>query len=307
MNLYLIDGNSYIYRAYHAIKVLSNSKGFPTNAIYGFTTMMLKVVKDRKPDALCIVFDSPVPTERHRIYEEYKAQRPETPNDLLLQIPRIKEIVRAFNIKTLELPGYEADDVICTIAQKVAAKDTTVFIVSGDKDMMQAVGKGIMIYDPMKESLIDEAYVHERFGVTPHRMAEFMALTGDATDNIPGVKGIGEKTAKDLLSQSETLDSLLKHPDMIKNERLRKMISDNVETIILSRTLATIRTDIPIEINSSELRLREPDWTSLLSLFTEFEFKSLIKLIPADGYKPRGQYKAITFAKELLDFFEKSR
>src|SRR5208337_2742864 len=137
MDLYLIDGNSYFHRAFHAIKVLTNSKGVPTNAIYGFTTMILKILREKKPDALAIVFDSPGPTGRHRLYEHYKAQRPETPADLLVQIPRIKEVIKAFNIRVFEMPGQEADDVICTLATKAAAQQVSVFIVSGDKDMMQ--------------------------------------------------------------------------------------------------------------------------------------------------------------------------
>src|SRR5271157_1698491 len=187
MDLYLIDGNSYFHRAFHAIKRLTNSKGIPTNAVYGFTTMVLKILREKKPDALAIIFDSPVPTERHRLYEHYKAQRPETPGDLLIQIPRIKEVIKAFNIPVFEMPGYEADDVICTLARKAAAQQARVFIVSGDKDMMQAVNNFIKIYDPMKEVIIDGEYIRERFEMPPEKIAEIMALSGDTIDNIPGV------------------------------------------------------------------------------------------------------------------------
>src|SRR5208283_3245888 len=169
----------YFHRAFHAIKALTNSKGAPTNAIYGFTTMILKILRERKPDALAIVFDSPVPTQRHRLYEQYKAHRPETPGELIIQIPGIKEIIKAFNIPVFEMPGYEADDVICTLAKKAASQKSRVFIVSGDKE-----------------------YITRRFEMPPQSIAEIMALTGDAVDNIPGVKGIGEKTAKGLLLKS---------------------------------------------------------------------------------------------------------
>lgn len=306
MNLYLIDGNSYFYRAYHAIRGLTNSKGFPTNAIYGFTNMILKIIREKKPDAIAIAFDSPVPTERHRIYEQYKAQRPETPNDLVIQIPYIKEIIKAFNITSFEIPGYEADDIICTIAKKAALQNASVFILSGDKDMMQVVGNGIKIYDPMKDLIIDENYVRERFGVPPDRLPEIMAITGDAIDNIPGVKGIGEKTAKELLSKTGSLDEILNHPEKIENERIRKMIMENIENIKVSKTLATIDTDIPIDVNIEILKIKEPDWPSLLHMFTEFEFKSLIRLIPSEGYKPRGQYMTIMDKKELLKFLGKT-
>lgn len=300
MNLYLIDGNSYFYRAYHAIRGLTNSKGFPTNAIYGFTNMILKIIREKKPDAVAIAFDSPVPTERHRIYEEYKAQRPETPNDLIVQIPHIKEIIRAFNITAFEMPGYEADDIICTIAKKAASESINVFILSGDKDMMQVVGNGIKIYDPMKDLIIDENYVMERFGLPPERITEAMALTGDAIDNIPGVKGIGEKTAKELLSKTGSLDELLNHPERIESERIRKMITDNIENIKLSKVLATIDTNIPIDMSIQDMTIKEPDWPKLLNMFSEFEFKSLIKMIPSKGYEPRGEYRTIKDKNELM-------
>lgn len=304
MNLYLIDGNSYFYRAYHAIRGLTNSKGFPTNAIYGFTNMILKIIREKKPDAIAIAFDSPVPTERHKIYEEYKAQRPETPNDLVVQIPHIKEIIKAFNIVAFEMPGYEADDIICTIAKKTASEGINVFILSGDKDMMQVVGNGIKIYDPMKDLIIDENHVKERFGVPPERLPEIMAITGDAIDNIPGVKGIGEKTAKELLSKTGNLDELINYPEKIESERIRKMVVDNIENIKISKTLATINTNIPMDISLQDMIIKEPDWSSLLRLFTEFEFKSLIKLIPSEGYKPRGEYRTIKDKDELMKVLE---
>ena len=304
MVLYLVDGNSYFHRAFHAIKGLTNSKGFPTNAIYGFTSMILKILKQKKPDAIAIAFDSKEPTERHKIYEEYKAHRPETPNDLLLQIPYIKNIVSAFNIPFFAMPGYEADDIICTIAKKAAAEGADVFILSGDKDMMQAVTEQIKIYDPMKDIVIDEKAVIERFGIVPFQVPEIMAIAGDTADNIPGVKGIGEKTAKELISESGNLDNLLNHPEKIKNERLRKMITENIEIIQLSKTLATIDMDVPVEISLRDFRIKEPDWDVLNELFTEFEFKSLIKQIPKPAHTPRHRYAAITSAEQLILFLE---
>ncbi len=307
MNLYLIDGNSYFYRAYHAIKRISTSRGFPTNAIYGFTNMILKIISEKKPDAIGIVFDSPDPTERHKIYVKYKAQRPETPGDLVVQIPYIKEIVKAFNIPAFEVPGQEADDIICTIAKRAASEGANVFILSGDKDMMQAVESRIKIYDSMKDLIIDENYVKERFGVLPERIPELIAMAGDSIDNIPGVKGIGEKTAKELILKAGSLDELLNHPEEIENERFRSMVADNIENIKLSRTLATIDTKAPVEVDINGLKIKKPDWLSLLRLFTEFEFKSLIKLIPSDEYKPRGQYKVIADKDQLLEFFGKAK
>ncbi|MBI3592465.1 MAG: DNA polymerase I, partial [Nitrospirae bacterium] len=287
---------------YHAIKGLTNSKGFPTNAIYGFTNMIFKILREKKPDSLAIIFDSPVPTERHRIYEEYKAQRPEIPDDLVIQIPRIKEIIKAFNMPAFEIPGYEADDIISTMAKKAASQGASVFIVSGDKDMMQVIDNSIKIYDPMKDVIIDETYVMERFEMPPAKISEVMALTGDAVDNIPGVKGIGEKTAKGLLLKAGGLEALLNHPERIENERLRRMVVEGMESIKLSKDLATIDTNLSVEVNLQDLETKEPDWPALLSLFSEFEFKSLIKLVPSQGYEQRGQYMTITDKKQLLEF-----
>lgn len=281
MTLYLIDGNSYVYRAYYAIRELSNSRGVPTNAVFGFTTMLLKIIREKKPDSIVVSFDSPVPTERHKIYQEYKAQRPETPGDLIRQLPYIRQMISSFNIKIFEIPGYEADDILGTIAQKGASKGLDVFIVTGDKDMLQIVSQQIKVYDPMKEMVFDEQYVRERFGIPPDRIPEFMALTGDAADNIPGIKGIGEKTARELLTQFDNLEDLLSNAGRIKKEKLRHLVSGNADTARLSLKLATLDSSVPVEFDIGECGVKEPDWLSLLSLFRELEFGSLMKLIPA--------------------------
>jgi len=300
VNLYIIDGNSYVYRAFYAIRGLSNSKGFPTNAIYGFMNMLLKIIKEKKPDGIAVSFDSPVPTERHRIYEEYKVHRPETPRELVEQMPYVKDMISAFNIKIFEVPGYEADDLLGTIAKKAASEGINVFIVTGDKDMLQLVGDNIKIYDPMKDRFIDEEYVRDRFGVGPERITEFMALAGDAVDNIPGIKGIGEKTAKEILSEFESLDDLLNNTNRIKKDKLRLLVSENADIARLSKKLATIDTSVPIDIDIEEFRLREPNWPSLLSLFREFEFGSLIKLIPS-GISGKISYETVLSIEKLRE------
>ncbi|NCO67014.1 MAG: DNA polymerase I [Nitrospirae bacterium CG_4_10_14_0_8_um_filter_41_23] len=297
MNLYLIDGNSYVYRAYYAIRELTNSKGFPTNAIYGFTNMLLKIIREKKPDGIVVSFDTPVPTERHRIYEEYKAQRPETPRELVEQMPYIKKMISAFNISIFEAPGYEADDLLGTIAKRAASEGIDVFIVTGDKDMLQLVNNRVKIYDPMKDKVLDEEFVKEKFGVGPERITEFMALAGDAVDNIPGIKGVGEKTAKELLSEFESLDDLLNNTSRIRKDKLRLLVSENADIVRLSKKLATIDTSVPLDINpefisGEEFRLKEPDWASLLPLFREFEFGSLMKLIPS-GISSKVSYETV--------------
>jgi DNA polymerase-1 len=281
MNLYLIDGNSYVYRAFHAIKGLVNSKGFPTNAIYGFTNTLLKIIREKKPDAIAVMFDCAAPTKRHRMFEAYKAQRPETPNELIQQLPFIREMVKGFNIKIFEMPGYEADDIIGTVAKNIAQKGIDVFLVTADKDMLQLIAGNIKVYDPIKEHILDEEYVKEKFGVGPERVTEFMALTGDAADNIPGVKGIGEKTAKELLSEVSSLDEIISNPSQVKKERIRDLIIANCDILKLSRELVTIDCAVPVEFDIEDLKLKEPDWDKLAALFKEFEFTRFMKLIPA--------------------------
>lgn len=300
MNLYLIDGNSYVYRAFYAIKGLTNSKGFPTNAIYGFTTTLLKIIREKKPDGVAVFFDTPELTERHRIFKEYKAQRPETPGELVRQLPHIREMIDAFNISIFEMPGYEADDLIGTIAKEAAKKRSNVFIVTADKDMLQLVDENIKIYDPVKDRILDVEYVKEKFGVEPERVPEFMALTGDAADNIPGIKGIGEKTAKELLTTFKGLDEILSHPEMIKKERLRRLVSENADIARLSKRLATIDTSVPMDFDLRDFRLKEPDWLKLLSLFSEFEFTSLKKLVPSVAATEKN-YETVLSADKLKE------
>src|SRR4030066_2496258 len=278
--LYLIDGNSYISRAFYAIKGLSNATGFPTNAIFGFTNMLLKVLREKKPDYFAIVFDSPVPTERHKTYEAYKAHRPSMPDELKLQIQPIKEIINAFNISNIEIEGYEADDVLGTIAKKAEKEGLDVYIITSDKDINQILSPKIKTYDTMKDKITEEKDVVERFGVEPSRFPEIIALMGDASDNIPGVHGIGEKTAVSLLKEFGSLDNLIKNYSRIKKPKLKEAISENIENIKLSLKLATIDTNVPLEISIEEFKPKGPDRTKLLEFLRKFEFSSLIRLIP---------------------------
>jgi len=282
MDLYIIDGNSYVYRAYYAIKSLTNSKGFPTNAILGFTNMLLKIIREKKPEGLVVSFDSPSITGRHMMFEQYKANRKETPADLVEQLPHIRKVISALHIKVFEMPGYEADDIIGTIAKRAASEGSNVYIVTADKDMLQLVDDRVKVYDPMKDRILDRAYVIEKFGVGPERVTEYMALTGDAADNIPGVKGIGEKTAKELLASFASIEDLLEHSGRIPREKLRAMITGSRDIMLMSQKLATIDTAVPIDFDIAEFGLLEPDWLALLSFFKEFEFTSLMKLLPSE-------------------------
>ncbi|MDP2166992.1 MAG: DNA polymerase I [Thermodesulfovibrionales bacterium] len=298
MNLYLIDGNSYVYRAFYAIRGLTDSKGRPTNAIYGFTNMLLKIMRERQPDGIVVSFDSPQPTERHLLFEEYKAHRPEAPDDLRRQIPHIRRVVDAFKIKMFVMPGYEADDILATLAEKASKHGMNVFIVTGDKDMLQLLNNSIKVYDPIKDVVLDEAHVMEKLGVPPGRVTEFMALVGDAADNIPGIKGIGEKTAKELLSEFGSLDEMTAHPERIKKERIRRLVAENIDIMRLSKRLAEINRDVPLDMDLEEFLRREPDWHALLSLFKEFEFSSLMRFIPG-GPPAKRDYRTISEVEEL--------
>ncbi|HET6371189.1 MAG TPA: DNA polymerase I [Nitrospiria bacterium] len=276
---YIIDGSSYIYRAYHAIRDLSTSKGFPTNAIYGFAQMLLKIVKEKRPDYLAIAFDTAAPTFRHTSYADYKANRPEMPNPLAVQIPYIHRLVEAFNIPVVMADGYEADDLIGTLARKGEAAGFSVVIVTGDKDMLQLVSPAVSAYDSMKDKRFREAEVRDRFGVEPSRVVEVMGLMGDDIDNIPGVPGIGPKTATELIRTFGTIEHLLAEPEKIKKKSVREALVAHAEEARLSKDLATIRTDCPIEFEPERFRAVPPDPAALVALCQELEFSSLLKQI----------------------------
>ncbi len=303
--LYLIDGNSYIYRAYHAVRSLATSKGLPTNAIYGFTNMLLKIVKEKKPDYLAIAFDVKGPTKRHIEYEQYKAHRPEMPKDLIPQIPYIHKLVEAFNIPAILMEGYEADDIIGTISKKME-RDFDVVIVTDDKDMLQLISQNVKIYDTLKDKVYEEKDVVERFGVAPDKVVEIMGLMGDASDNIPGVHGIGEKTATALIAEFGSIENLLANVDKIKKPKLAEALKGSADIARLSRELATIILDCPIEMNLNEYKKKEPDNAILLSLLKELEFTSLLKQISGEASSLENKrYSTVLKEDALLQLIKK--
>jgi DNA polymerase-1 len=292
--LFLIDGNSFCYRAFYAIRPLSNSKGQSTNAVYGFVTMLNKLIKDNTPDMLAVAFDLKGPTFRHKKYEEYKIHRKPMPDELVGQMPIIKKVVAGYNIPIYEMEGYEADDLLATLAKKAESHGMETYIVTGDKDALQLVNDHIKICNPQKDNqIIDEAKVRETFGVGPDRIPDIMALMGDATDNIPGVPGIGEKTAVELVKEFGSLDNLLKNIDKVKGESKKKTLRENEKLAILSRELAVVDVHVPINMDFKELELKAPDQSKLLELFKELEFKSMIK-----EFTPKGELKS---TYELID------
>ena len=278
--LYLIDGSSYIYRAYHAVRHLSTSRGLPTNATFGFTNMLLKLLSDRKPEYMAMAFDVKGPTFRHEIYEAYKANRPPMPEDLAVQIPYIKQVVEGMNIPSLELQGYEADDIIGTLARTAEKNGYKVVMVTGDKDFKQLVSPRTSIWDPMKDRTIDYAGLKKDFGLEPCQWVDVMGLSGDTSDNIPGVPGIGEKTALELVKTFGSMEEILKNLDKITRKKLRENLTDFREQALLSRGLVAINTDVPLSVDLASLKVSGPDSEKLAHLFKDLEFQRLQKQFP---------------------------
>ena len=297
--LYLIDGSSYIYRAYYAIRHLSSPKGFPTNALYGFTQMLLKVLKERSPDHLAVVFDAGRRTFRNEIYPDYKANRSAMPDDLAPQIGPIKEMVRAFNIPALQLEGYEADDIIGTIARDCEGKGLDVMVVTGDKDLMQCVSDHVRLLDTMKEKESGVAEVEERFGIGPERVVDILGLAGDSSDNIPGVPGIGEKTAIKLIQEYGSLDSLLERAAEVKGKNGEKL-REFADQARLSRQLATIDCQVPIAYNFADFILSPADNPRLAELFKEYGFTTLMKELTSTATLSTAEYQTILSEAGLL-------
>jgi DNA polymerase-1 len=275
--LYLIDGSAYIYRAFFALPALNNSKGLQTNAVYGFMTTLLKIIREHKPDGLAVAFDEKGPTIRHEEFKEYKAQRPPMPDGMQAQIPYIHQAVEALNIPAVKQAGYEADDLIGTLARQAEHAGYDVVIVTGDKDMLQLLTSHVRIYDPVKDKWLGEPECVAKFGVEPGRVVEVMGLMGDASDNIPGVKGIGEKTAIKLISQFGTIEELLRRLDEVAPARIKTLLTDQAENARLSRKLATIDTRSPVEFHPDSYRIQPPHEAHLTELLRELEFTSLLK------------------------------
>jgi DNA polymerase-1 len=284
--LYLIDISSYFYRAFHAIPGLSTSKGLPTNATYGVTNMLLKVIKERQPHYLALIFDSKGPTLRHRDFPEYKAQRPGMPEELVMQLPYIQKIIEDFRLPALQREGYEADDLICTLAHRARQQGFQVEIISGDKDLLPLVREGVDMWDPMKEVRYDPTAIREKYGLAPEELIEVRALAGDASDNIPGVPGIGEKTALKLIAEYHSLENLLAHLDQIKQKSLREKLTEYADQARLSRRLTVLEDAVPLEVDLEALQPGPPDRDGLRRLFVELEFNKLVKELGFDTRPP---------------------
>ena len=282
----LIDGNSLLYRAFYAMPHFSTLEDQPTNAVYGFTMMLLRLIEEEKPDILLVAFDAPARTFRHEEYKEYKAHRKAAPDELKSQGPLAREVVDAFNVPKLEVEGYEADDIVGTVAREAESEGYDVVIVTGDLDELQLVDDKVKVMTTVKgvtETVVyDEKAVEDRYGLKPEQLVDYKALKGDPSDNIPGVPGIGDKTAAKLIQEYGTLENLLYHTEDIKQAKLQNALVQWAEQARLSKRLATIIVDVPLELDLAKCRASKPDYARLRELFKRLEFRSLLKRLPEE-------------------------
>jgi DNA polymerase-1 len=283
-HLFLVDGSGYIFRAYHALPPLTRkSDGLQVNAVLGFCNMLWKLLadmpKDDKPTHLAVIFDKSEKTFRTEMYPQYKAHRPDLPEDLRPQFPLIRDAVRAFEIPCLEQAGFEADDLIATYARLACEAKATTTIVSSDKDLMQLVGPTVVMYDTMKDKRIGAAEVMEKFGVGPEKVIEVQALIGDSSDNVPGVPGIGVKTAAQLIGEYGDLETLLKRAGEIKQDKRRQTLIDNAELARISKRLVTLDNKVPLEVEVDQLAVHEPDYKNLIAFLKAMEFSTITRRV----------------------------
>ena len=292
--LLLVDASSSVFRAFFAIPALANSAGVPSNAALGFTTMLQKLLRESRPDYVAVIWDAPGPKRRKAIYPEYKATRDAAPEALRAQFPWIRRIVEAYRLAALEHEGEEADDVIATLARSAERAGVEVEIASTDKDLMQLVSSKVTLVDTMRDRRFSPEAVEARFGVPPAQMLDLRSLIGDSSDNIPGVKGIGEKGAAQLLREHGSLDALLANPDAVAQKRAREALRVGAEMARLSRELSRLREDLPIEFDPEKMALREPDTSALAELFRELEFKRLLDELGSPASSSRSEDGAAT-------------
>ncbi len=283
-HLFLIDGSGFIFRAYHALPPMTRGDGTPVGAVYGFTKMIMKLVEDTDADAIAVVLDRARKTFRNDIYPEYKAHRPPAPDDLIPQFALVRDAVEAMDLKSVDMEGYEADDLIATYAMQARERGVEVTIVSSDKDLMQLVGPGVTMLDAMKSKIIGPDEVFEKFGVGPERVIDVQALAGDSSDNVPGVAGIGVKTAALLINEYGDLDGVLENAHKVKQNKRRENLLEQAEQARISRDLVTLKKDVPIEMPLDDFILHEADPDKMMSFLAENNFKSLLKKMEAQGF-----------------------
>ena len=298
--LFLVDGMSHIFRAFYAIRHLSNSQGQPTNAVYGFASMIRKLIRQHQPDYLAVILDSDKPTFRHEIFQAYKANRTKMPDDLASQLPSIREFCQAMQIPIFQMARFEADDIIGTLALNAARDNLETVIVSNDKDMFQLVGNKIQVLRQAKtDTFFNAVKVEEFFGVSPDRVIDFLALMGDTVDNIPGAPGIGAKGALDLVRQYGSIDNILVQSNQVKRKTYRESLQNNQQKILQSKELVTIDTDVPIDYSWKSMEIRQPNLERLKSLLLQLGFQSMMEEIEekSTSTNPLKNFISINFEK----------
>ncbi|HET8733407.1 MAG TPA: 5'-3' exonuclease H3TH domain-containing protein, partial [Anaeromyxobacteraceae bacterium] len=303
--LTIIDGSGFVFRAFHAIPHLSTTRGQPTNAVYGFTTMLLKALREHAPTHVALVLDASRKSFRTELDPTYKANRPEAPEELVRQFPLVREVARALDVPMLEEAGVEADDVIATLARRARADGFDVVVVTGDKDFAQLVGEGIELYDPMAEAAGRGGWtrtpdVEKKLGVRPEQVVELMALTGDKVDNVPGVPGVGDVTASALVRHFGTVEAMLERPGEIPaavsrgGAKLQEKVVALADRIRLNRKLVALKEDVALPLGPADLARRPLDPERARALFTELEFGRLLKDLPAPARAPAPEARAAT-------------
>ena len=311
--LWLVDGSSYLYRAFHALPSLSNGAGEPTGALYGVINMLRKLMEDSRPTFMAVIFDAPGKTFRDDLFDAYKANRPPMPDELAQQTEPLRAMVQAMGLPLLQVAGVEADDVIGTLATRAATQGMRVVISTGDKDMAQLVNDRITLLDTMKNSATDAAGVEKKYGVPPERIIDYLALMGDSSDNIPGVPGVGPKTAAKWLQEHGSLDNLIDRADAIQGKVGEKLRS-HLDQLSLSRQLATIRRDVALDRTPDQLRCDAPDRDALRQLYRRFEFKGWLRQLDEDAPEPEQStvaspqdqdYQIVQNPAQLMTWLEK--
>ncbi|NQU57750.1 MAG: DNA polymerase I [Rhodospirillales bacterium] len=311
-HVFLIDGSGFLFRAYFGIKQrMTRADGTLVNAVHGFTTMLMKLIDDTDADHIAVIFDSARKTFRNDIYPDYKAHRPPPPDDLIPQFELVREATRAFNVACVDMPGFEADDLIATYATLAKEMGAEVTVVSSDKDLMQLVDDKVMMFDAMKNKEIRAEQVMEKFGVGPDRVIEVQALAGDSSDNVPGVPGIGLKTAALLINEYGDMEGVLAHAEEIKQPKRRQSLIDHADDARVSKELVTLKTDVPIDVPLSAFAIREPDRDALLSFLAAQDFKKLAERVNSRyGFAPLAEEfpadtpQALTASYQLVQDLE---
>jgi DNA polymerase I len=301
--VYLVDGSGQFHRAFHAIRGLATSRGLPTNATYGFTTMLRKLLEDERPEHVVVLFDPPGKTLRHQEYAEYKANRPKMDEDLAVQLPWIRRVCEALRMPVVEVPGYEADDTIATLAAQAVAQGLKVVVVSADKDLLQLVTEDVLVLNPGREgsgsTRFDRRAVEEKWGVPPERIVDVLALVGDSVDNVPGVPGIGDKGARDLVREFGPVESVLEHADEVKRAAYREGLKGHREKALLSKRLVTLRTDAPVTLDLQAFRCQEPDRAAAHALFKELEFQALARAYAPEVEAVSAEHRLLATREEI--------